>query len=266
MVRYDFYGLSVDSFTKDELRKKLLLSIKKKKSLVLYGHALWSIPMMKKYPEIYIYGNKADILVTDGHPFYLLCKKIKNIPLKDEISIPQSIYILLELANENGYKVFLLGADKETNLIAQKNIKNKYLNIVECNGIDGYFSEKDYDRIINKINVFSPDILLIGISSPKKEILSLAWKKSLNVGIIIPCGGMIDILAGKTKLTPKFIKKCGLASFYRVIQEPRRLYKRYSFIYGFLFFNFLPVFVWNVLILRKKNFSIPEYYNIKYQY
>ncbi len=262
MKRYDFYGLGVDSFSYDELLAEVEKAIESRNPKVLYGHALWSIPMMNKYPEIYKYGNQSDILVTDGHPFFLLCKYFKRIPVGLEISIPQSVYMLLELANKKKLNVFLLGSDDSTNSMACEKVRMTYSNIKGCYGRNGYFSDTDHLKIISEINELDIDILLIGISSPQKEILSIEWKDKLNVGVIIPCGGMIDVLSGKTKLTPKIIKKLGLASFYRVIQEPRRLYKRYSFIYGFFFFRFLPIFVWYVVLLRRKDFSIPRYYKL----
>ncbi len=261
MKRYDFYGLGVDVFDKTELEHELLTAINKRERKILYGHALWSIPMMNKYPEIYKYGNKAGILVTDGRPFYILCKHIKKIPLKMEISIPNSVYLLLYLANKNNKSVFLLGADKITNQIAQDKINKKFPNI-NCNGLDGYFKKEQHIKIIDKINNIKPDVVLIGISSPIKEILAEDWRTKLDTGVIVPCGGMIDVLAGKAKLTPKFIKRLGLASFYRVFQEPKRLFKRYTYIYTFIFFRFFPAFIWNVFILKNKQFSIPKFCNI----
>ena len=255
--------MNVDSFTLDELKTELVNSIEKKKSTILYGFSLSAISLMNKYPEIYKYGNEADIMVADGHLFYKFCKTKMKIPLSLEISIPQSVCLLLNIANNYNLKVFLLGANKETNATAQLMIRNNFSNIKECGGHHGYFDSSEHETIIETINKFNPDILLIGISSPTKEVLAHKWKNKLNTGVIIPCGGMIDVLAEKTKLTPPLIKRLGLASLYRIMQEPKRLLKHFAYIYYFFFFRLLPVLFWQTVILRRKNFSIPDYFNIK---
>jgi len=123
-------------------------------------------------------------------------------------------------------------------------------------GIDGYFSKSDEPDIVKKINNINPDILLIGISSPKKELFADKWRNRINAPIIVPCGGMIDVLAGKTKITPRFVKNIGLAWFYRFIQEPRRLFGPIS--------QWLPTFMFKILpsmlyaTLFKKDLSIPD--------
>lgn len=260
--KHSFLGLSISVFDKEELVSYIIETVKSNRKSIMYGHALWTFPMLKKYPEIFYFGEKSDVLVTDGRPFYIMAK-MHGIPLKYDISIPNLVLLSLELANSNNWSVFLLGATDEINKVAQQKISKGYKNISLVAGRDGYFDqEKDAKQIIKQINQCRPSILLIGIPSPTKEEIAYLWKDDLETNIIIPCGGMIDVLAGKTKLTPKMIKKLGLASFYRVLQEPRRLLKRYSYIYGYLFFKFLPIYIFKVILLRNKEFSFTD--SIKY--
>jgi len=259
MQRHSFYGLGVDEFSLDELEKMLLFAINNKQKKILYGYSMGTIPYLIKIPEIYKYGEKSDILITDGRLFYLMCKYIKKIPLKSDISIPLTVYLLLSIANKTNKNVYLLGADEATNNKAKSEILSLFPNIKSCLGHHGYFQENEYNKIINDINLSCTDILLIGITSPTKEIIAYNWKNLLNVGVIVPCGGMIDVLAGKSKLTPYFFKKLGLASVYRLLQEPKRLFKRYLFIYSYILFKFLPRLIWNVFIIRNKHFSVIEH-------
>lgn len=256
-----FLGFSISIFSIKQLNEYILSTIKTFKTRVIYGHSLGSIALIKDIPEFYCYGDKADILLTDGRPFFYLAQ-MSGLPIKSRISIPEFVLHILDLANKNNFSVYILGASKEINKIAQEKIKLRYPGIRSIGGNDGYFVESDEPSIINAINEFSPNILLIGMPSPKKEIISIGWKNILNANIIIPCGGMIDVLAEKAKLSPVWIKKLGLASFYRVIQEPHRLGSRYLYLYYKLFFIILPVLFWNIFIKGNKKFSFVEFFKI----
>lgn len=263
--RHNFIGFSVSVFDKEQLVNYIVNAIEGNDKVIFYGHSLWSISVLKSQPDIYVYGEKADLLVTDGRPFYILAK-LYGLPLKLELSIPNLVFLVLKLANSSSWNVYLLGAEEKTNKKACENIKKKYDNIEKINGRNGFFTKGEEESIIREINDFKPVILLIGLPSPNKERIAVDWKESLNVNIIIPCGGMIDVLADKTKITPKVIKKLGIASMYRLIQEPRRLFKRTFIMYFFLIFNFLPIYVYNIIILRKKNFSLYNFYQKKHHH
>lgn len=252
-----FFGLDVSIFELKELDLYIENILDSHRTEIFYGHSLWSPPMIKKFPEIYKYGNSADILVTDGRPFFLLCK-LYGLNVKSDISIPQLVLRILNICNKKNKKVFLLGATEEINSIAVNNLKTNYPNLKDCKGHNGYYSESEFDDIIRRINEYKADLILIGISSPLKEKLAVLLKKKTHSKIIIPCGGMIDVLAGKTNITPRLIKKVGLASFYRLIQEPRRLCRRQIMIYSF-WLSFLPKLIW--LFFTKENYHFPHTLN-----
>ena len=236
-----FFGLDVSIFELHEFDQYVKYLLDSNRKEVFYGHSLWSAPMIKKYPEIFTYGNKADFLVTDGRPFFLLCKMF-GLNVKSDLSIPQMVIRVIKIASERKKKVYLLGATKEINSNAILNLKEQYPGLEDCEGHHGYFKDNDLVEIITEINTFKPEIILIGISSPIKEKLSYLLKNESVSKLIIPCGGMIDVLAGKTKITPPIIKKLGLASFYRLIQEPKRLFSRQMGIYWY-WIKVFPVLV-----------------------
>jgi N-acetylglucosaminyldiphosphoundecaprenol N-acetyl-beta-D-mannosaminyltransferase len=260
--KIDFHGLSVSSFTETELNNYLKFAVEEKIKTVCYGYSLGIIPYIKLFPVIYELGESSELLITDGRPFYLLLKILKY-PVKYEISIPNLSLLLLKIAHQEKYSIMLLGGTEISNQKASAKIKKDFPGAKVLTGINGYFKEKETSEIVNKINILNPQILLIGMSSPKKEVFIVNYKNNLTSSIIVPCGGMIEVLAGNVKQAPRIIKSLGLASFYRLLQEPKRLFKRYSYIYSFLFFVFLPVFLWKVLIIKDSYFSIPKFCGIK---
>jgi N-acetylglucosaminyldiphosphoundecaprenol N-acetyl-beta-D-mannosaminyltransferase len=263
--RLSFIGLSIHQINdKSVLIDYLVNVVDNNLTKVLYGHSLWTISVLKQNPDAWYYGEQADLLVSDGRPFHLLAKW-HGLPLKFEISIPNLVFLCLDLANQNKWSVFLLGAESYVNIDAQQNLRMKYKNMKSVSGINGFFGKQEMEEVKKAINNFNPDILLIGLPSPQKERLAIEWKKDLNTRLIIPCGGMIDVLGGKTKITPMFIKKLGLASLYRFMQEPVRLFKRTFNLYYFIMFRFLPIYLYHSLIKNKSDFSILDHYLANYE-
>lgn len=257
----DFFGLKVSVFNKVELLEYCNNIIFYKQSKVLYGYSLGTIPQFKKNPELYSLSNNFDVLVTDGRLFYLLVKSF-GFKLKLDLSIPEMVRLVLTNANINHHSVMLLGATKKLNERAAVNIHLNYPNISIIEGIDGYFpTEKEHD-VINIINEKQPNILLIGMPSPRKEKLAQLIKDQAKANIIIPCGGMIDVLSRKTLQTPRILKKLGLASPFRVAQEPKRLFFRELYFNYEILCKILPSLLYNTLILKNKDFFIPGIYNI----
>ena len=81
--------------------------------------------------------------------------------------------------------------------------------------------------IIEQINQSGADILLIGMSSPKKEFLFDKYRDMLKVYYVLGVGGYFDILSGRTKRAPRWMQEKGLEWVFRLIQEPRRMWRRY---------------------------------------
>lgn len=260
LIKYvDFFGLKLSVFEEPELIQTIDTAIKNIEKLICYGYNFGMFPYFKKYPEIPQYSNQFDILVADGRGYYLFAK-LMGFPVKSDLSIPYMVERVLELAEKNAYSILLLGAKKEINNKATEKLRIKYPAIKVFDGHHGYFKEESEQQIVDFINTSKPDILLIGISSPMKERFAYKWKYELDCKIIIPCGGVIDILAGNKKHTPKFIKKMGFAWFYRFIQEPQRLFKDSIFYMSKVLFILIPSLLFHVYVLRKP-FSIPAFYN-----
>jgi len=193
------------------------------------------------------------VIVTDGTPFYHLCRVLR-FPVKLNISVPNLVFLTLSLAEKHKKSILLFGARPETNNVATANLQAKYPGVKMLTGRDGYFRKEEERNIVGEINSRSPDILLIGITWPIKERFTYEWRNDIRAGIIIPCGGMIDVLAGKTRITPAWIKRIGLASIFRMVQEPKRLFSQTIKVFYVFVFHFL-----RMLVFRKiagQSFSV----------
>ncbi len=259
--QYDFYGLKISNFTISELHKYYDQTIFNSKTIVCYGYSFGIIPIFKKYPDLCNIINNFDINVTDGTHFYWFMNYL-GFKIKTFLSIPFMTIDALEYANNNKKSVMLIGADEATNKAATNNLKKKYPRIHFFAGQNGYFDEEEEGAVVRYINKCKPNVLLIGISSPKKERFADKYKNQLSSNIIIPCGGMIDVFSGKVKLATPFLKKIGLATLIRIIQEPRRQLLLKLWVTYETFGKIIPKTLWEVKIKKNTKYFLPSIYKI----
>lgn len=175
-----------------------------------------------------IFYKKSDYIFLDGKGI-LYASRLLGKPLKEMVGGPRIHFEMLKRSNDKGYKIYLLGSKKETLAKTVYNIKRRLpmVNIVGYQ--DGYFRLENSNQIVDEINRFNPDILFIGISTPKREKFIDMYRHKFANFLCIPVGGVFDNEAGITKFAPKLISIIGLEWLYRVLQEPKRLLKRYLY-------------------------------------
>ena len=176
-----------------------------------------------------IYSN-ADLVFVDGMPLIWISKIFKK-PIKEKISGSDLFPELCKLANEKGYTMFLFGAKEGVAKKAAENLQKKYTNlkIVGTHSPSYGFEKNDeeVEQVIRIINDANPDILVVGLGAPKQEKFIYKYKDRLDVRISFGLGATIDFEAGNIKRAPKWMQRIGLEWFYRLCQEPKRLFKRY---------------------------------------
>lgn len=133
---------------------------------------------------------------------------------------------LLEMAQRKGYPVYLLGA-KEHVIEKTVSVLQKQLpDLIIAGSHHGYFWDEE-EVVVEKVRESGAKLLFVAITSPKKENFINRWRDQLGVNFVMGVGGTFDIVAGVTRRAPLWMQKCGLEWFYRVLQEPRRMWKRY---------------------------------------
>lgn len=252
------FGLDFSVFSKNDLEQYSKFIIMENRHAVFYGYSLGTIPLFKKYESLYFYCNSADLLVIDGEQMYWMLKLFKH-KVSYKISIPNLVNALLKIADSNNYSVMMLGANERKLRLAEKNVLKKYSNINLIRGINGFFNREKAHDIMDEIKSKKPNILLIGLPSPEKEQLSIKFRERSVANVIIPCGGMIDVLSGQVNQSPKIIKSMGLATPYRILQEPRKLLGLNVWLTYEILFKIIPVMVYKY-ILKKKEYNIINLY------
>lgn len=181
---------------------------------------------MQKDHELRTSLNEADLVLADGLPIIWVSRMLGD-PLPERVTGIDIMFELLRQANKKHYSVYFLGAEPEVLRKTIETVKKDYPGIIVAGYRDGYFDEDEEQSVAEDIRDSRADILFVGISSPKKENFLRNWRDFVGVSLCHGVGGSFDILAGVTKRAPFWIQKAGLEWLYRLIQEPRRMWKRY---------------------------------------
>jgi N-acetylglucosaminyldiphosphoundecaprenol N-acetyl-beta-D-mannosaminyltransferase len=168
----------------------------------------------------------SDIILADGAAV-VLASKILRKPLPERVTGIDLMYGIFEDGNKYNYRVYCLGATEEISERVAQEISNKYPNLILAGRRNGYFSEDEEESIVTEIKESNADVLLVAMTSPKKENFLARWNTTMNVPVIHGVGGSFDVMAGKVERAPEMWRRLGLEWLYRVKQEPRRLWKRY---------------------------------------
>jgi N-acetylglucosaminyldiphosphoundecaprenol N-acetyl-beta-D-mannosaminyltransferase len=170
--------------------------------------------------------NSCGVIHADGASV-VLASRFLGKPLPERVAGIDLMQSLVALSEEKGYSIYLLGARQEvvekTAAVLQK--KHPALKIAGVH--NGYFKEKDWPQISQELKEKKPDLIFVGITSPLKEYLVEYLQDDGNNGVFMGVGGSFDVISGKIHRAPVWMQKMNLEWLFRVMQEPKRLCKRY---------------------------------------
>ena len=170
--------------------------------------------------------NGCPIINADGASIVWAAKKL-GVPLSERVTGIDLFQRLVGLSAEKGYKLYLFGAKEEVVSKVKSIFEEQYpsIRIVGCR--NGYFAEADEPQIVADMAASGADMMFVAFSSPKKEYWVHKYLNQIGIPFVMGVGGSFDVVAGVTDRAPKWMQNHGLEWFYRFIQEPGRLWKRY---------------------------------------
>lgn len=187
---------------------------------------------LQKDKDFYDVYQKAEWVVCDSKILYLMSKLLKE-PLPE--AIPGSSFFTayyMYHKNDRNCKIFLLGAAEGIAEKAMKNINEKVGRRIVVGAHSPSYgfekNEQECEELIRIVNESGANVLLVGVGAPKQEKWIMKYRDRMpGVDVFMALGATIDFEAGTLKRAPKVWQKCGMEWLYRVIKEPKRLFKRY---------------------------------------
>ncbi|RFN59156.1 WecB/TagA/CpsF family glycosyltransferase [Marixanthomonas ophiurae] len=171
--------------------------------------------------------NSSDLINADGQAV-VWASRFLGKPLKERVAGIDLMANLVAMAHEKGYKIFLFGAKEEVVKEVAEIYKEQYSKNLVAGYRNGYFKPGEEEQIAQQIANSGAQMLFVAISSPVKENFLYNNREILKkVNFVMGVGGSFDVISGKTKRAPKWMQNSGLEWFYRFLQEPKRMWKRY---------------------------------------
>ncbi|NLL77706.1 MAG: WecB/TagA/CpsF family glycosyltransferase [Clostridiales bacterium] len=172
--------------------------------------------------------NDAAIAIPDGKPLSLICR-LRGFKDAQRVAGPDLMPEILKLSEEKGYRHYFYGSTEETLQSLEANLRKRYPRLKIVGTYSPPFrkmtAEEDA-RIIEEISKTEPDFLWVGLGAPKQERWMYEHKGEINA-VMLGVGAAFDFHAGTAKRAPKWVQEFYLEWLYRLIQDPRRLLKRY---------------------------------------
>jgi len=171
----------------------------------------------------------SDVLIPDGVGIVWAVKRLIGKKIKKIAGADLFFYQMRRLEKIGG-KCFFLGSTEETLSKIQKRARKEFPNVTLKTfspPFSSVFLEEENQEILEKINTFKPDVLFVGMTAPKQEKWAYTHFGSLEVGHVCSIGAVFDFYAGTIRRAPRWMINAGLEWMYRLIKEPKRMWKRY---------------------------------------
>lgn len=228
--KVDVLGIQIDNLDFQEALARVEEIIAAREPEYFSCINLHQIVLYKENERFREITNRAGLLTVDGQPVMWIAK-LFGTPVKEKVPGEEFVPAVCRLAAEKGYRVFFLGGAPGAAERAVENLRKESPQLKVAGTYSPPFGFERDEMEIAKINELlkasQADLLFVGLGSPKQDIFIDENKDVYQIPLSLSIGIAIDYLGGSIEPTPKWARDHGLAWFFRFIQEPRRLFKRY---------------------------------------
>jgi N-acetylglucosaminyldiphosphoundecaprenol N-acetyl-beta-D-mannosaminyltransferase len=237
------FGNRVDAFSPEEALDNLMERLRRSDRGRVYfvnAHCLNIASQDAAYREALA---DAEVVLADGSGL-LIGSRILGLPIRHNLNGTDLVPRLLERAGAENRRVFLLGARPGVSAEVAQVLRKRYPGLIVSGYQHGFLTPELEHETLEMIAAAKPDILLVAMGVPlQEEWLRENWEQ-LPVTLGIATGALFDFLSGRYPRAPRWMRRVGLEWCFRLIQEPRRLWRRY------LIGN--AVFMAHVLAVRRR--------------
>lgn len=204
--------------------------VSKKKKAYVCVSAVHLIMECQKNNRLIKAVNNAALVTPDGMPLVWLLR-LYGIPGTSRVYGPMLMHLLCHKSQRNGYTVYFVGGHRGQS----KKLKEKLLEIFPGIKIVGHCDTPKrplpktlHKHLLQDIKKKKPDIIFVGLGCPWQELWMADCYKHISYGVLIGVGAAFDYISGSKKQAPHWMQKRGLEWLFRLIQEPKRLFYRYT--------------------------------------
>ncbi|MFC1584927.1 WecB/TagA/CpsF family glycosyltransferase [Fibrobacterota bacterium] len=231
MKQEEILGMKVNPLTYERAVSRIEKWLKGGGTKFVSVAPVYNLVCALRDPELMEIENQADMVTTDGMPLVWI---LKSRGYRDcgRVYGPVLMLKVLEMAEAGAYPVYFYGCTDEVLALLSAKLKARYPGLV----IAGYhappfrpLTEEENQTVVDKIAECGARIVFVGLSSPKQERWMFHNRNKLENCVMLGVGAAFMFHAGKVRQAPPFIQGLGLEWLFRLVMEPKRLWRRYLF-------------------------------------
>lgn len=224
--RITILNTKIDVLNRQETINLVEQYVIRKEPLHLIGVNADKINELNRNERLKQIVNSCGIINADGASIVIASRFLKK-SLRERVAGIDLMQSLVSLSEKKGYSIYLLGAKQEIVEKTAVTLQKKFPKLRIVGIQNGYFKQEDWSKISREIKSKNPDFIFVGITSPLKEYLVEFLQDDGNNGVFMGVGGSFDVISGNIPRAPLWMQKMNLEWLFRVMQEPKRLCKRY---------------------------------------
>lgn len=253
---YRVLGVKVNLINIRQLNSLIKSAIEEKYKWIVANHNLNSLYLFHHDYRMRDFYDIADYVHIDGMPLVFLGKLFK-LPFKREhrVTYADWVWSLMEQAAKENWRILYLGSKPGVAEKGAEILRARYPNLKIATE-SGYFCVNNQNHsVLDKIKVYQPNILMVGMGMPRQEKWILDNIKDIEANIILPCGACIDYIAKEVPTPPRWMGRVGLEWLHRLLTNPKRLWKRYLVEPWFIVKLLIEELFFGLELKRQKLFS-----------
>jgi N-acetylglucosaminyldiphosphoundecaprenol N-acetyl-beta-D-mannosaminyltransferase len=225
-MRVEFIGVPIDLLTLDETVAEAVRAMRTQGRCQHVALNVAKFIKMRSNEELRRDVVESNIIGIDGMGI-VLGARLLGLNVPERVAGIDLFERLLESCVQEGFRPYFLGAQESVLESAVNNLRIKFPNLQIAGWHHGYFDAKQEHEVVLAIRESGADCLFIGMPTPRKERFLARFRDSFGVPFIMGVGGSFDVIAGAVNRSPLWMQAVGLEWFYRLLQEPRRMFWRY---------------------------------------
>ncbi len=247
MVRLTLLGVTVDPLDIESLNNYIAQTIASGERKIIANHNMRSVYLYHRDPKMRMFFEKAHVVHIDGMPL-VYWARVLGYPVtrKQRVTYVDWVHPLMAVAETNGWRVFYLGGMPGVAARAAERLRKQYPRLIIFTR-HGYFGPEENDDVLKEIAAFRPHVLMVGMGMPRQEHWVLDNLERIQANVILTAGACFDYVAGVIPTPPRWMGRMGLEWLYRLLSEPKRLWRRYLVEPWAL----LPLLIKDLLIIRE---------------
>ncbi len=225
-ARQSFLGCPVDAVSHEEILARARTALLQHGRLIIEGLNVAKLVVARRDPALMEALTAADVVHVDGAGIAFGARLLGQ-PLPRRRAGIDVMDDLLRLCAAEGKRAFLLGATAEIVAQTAQRMQAQHPGLMIAGCHHGYFAEAEAAAIARQTAASGAALLLVGMSSPKKEMFLQRYMQACGVQVAMGVGGAFDVVAGVVVRAPLWMQRVGFEWVFRLLQEPRRLAGRY---------------------------------------